>query len=86
MRDYIANRFKTYELIASALGPPTGPPLLPANITAGSATTQDNDEYEDRDDEEQPSASNDEANNVEPNEVEQTGDSKKKYVNPICLF
>ena len=48
MRDYIANCFKTYKMIASALGsapkprlPPPPPRLPPAHITAGSATTEE---------------------------------------------
>ena len=48
MQDYIADRFKTYKMIASALGsapkprlPPPPPRLPPAHITAGSATTEE---------------------------------------------
>ena len=93
MRDYITDRFKTYETIASALGSARNPKpplphsrIKPANINAASANTQENDKYEDEDDEEQPSYSNDEANNVEKNEFKKTGDSKRNYVRPICLF
>ena len=93
MREYIADRFETYEMLASALPSPPyrfKPPDITAN-SANSATTQVSDKYEDEDgeyedDEEQPSDSDDEANNVKPNEVGQSGDTKIRYVNPICLF
>ena len=90
MREYIADRFETYEMLGSALPSPPSR-FKPPDITANSATTQVSDKYEDEDgeyedDEEQSSDSNDEANNVKPNEVEQTGDNQKRYVNPICLF
>ena len=70
------------EMITSALGPGPKPNLVPppscfkpADIAANSATTQVSDKYEDEDgedegDEEQPSDSSGEANNVEPDEAE----------------
>ena len=77
MREYIADRFETYEMLASALPSPPyrfKPPDITAN-SANSATTQVSDKYEDEDgedegDEEQPSDSSGEANNVEPDEAE----------------
>ena len=48
MRAYIADRFKTYEMVASALGsgskpklPPPPAHFKPANITANAATDED---------------------------------------------
>ena len=62
IRDYIAHCFKTYEMMAAALGPPSKPLLPPANIVAGSATTEDINKYEDEADKEPPSALNVEKN------------------------
>ena len=48
MLDYISDRFKTYEMIAAALGPgtkskypPPPPRFKPVNITAGAAIVED---------------------------------------------
>ena len=84
MRTYISQRFKDFEMIASALGPAR----KPASLTALSTSTQDNGEYEN---EEPPSASEEEekeeeANHAETEEFEKTSDSKRKPVNPKCLF
>ena len=84
MRDYIIKRFKDFEMMASALGSkkhktaPLLPHLEPADITAN-ATALDEDM-------EQPSDSEEEANHAENEEFEQNNDSKRKHVNPFCLF
>ena len=102
MRTYIAQRFKTYEMIASALGvpakpqfPPPPPRLPPTDITAGSATTKDDNKYEDEDEEhyedeelyeDEETDEEEEEKTDKTDEVKKTADSNRTDVIPICLF